>query len=90
MTLHCPVLCSTKRFPGYDSETKDFNADVHREHIFALHVAKYMRHLQEEDEDLFKRQFSRFIKEGLDADAVSRRSKYCNPGNFSKLINLVN
>jgi hypothetical protein len=38
---------STKRFPGYDDESKDFNADVHRKHIFGVHVADYMKHLQE-------------------------------------------
>jgi large subunit ribosomal protein L5e len=37
---------STKRFPGYDDESKDFNADVHRKHIFGVHVADYMKHLE--------------------------------------------
>lgn len=59
---------STKRFPGYDSESKEFNAEVHRNHIFGQHVAQYMRVLQEEDEDAYKRQFSRYIKEGVTAD----------------------
>merc|ERR1719206_742604 len=27
-------LSSEKRFPGYDSEAKSLNADVHRAHIF--------------------------------------------------------
>jgi len=61
---------STKRFPGYDSETKEFNAEVHRNHIFGLHVSQYMRTLQEEDEDAYKRQFSRYIKEGISADNI--------------------
>ena len=62
---------SMKRFPGYDSESKEFNAEVHRKHIFGQHVADYMRKLAEEDEDAYKRQFSMFIKEGVDADSVS-------------------
>jgi len=62
---------SMKRFPGYDSESKEFNAEVHRKHIFGQHVADYMRHLSEEDEEAYKRQFSLFIKEGVDADSVS-------------------
>merc|ERR1712039_334977 len=56
---------SEKRFPGYDSESKELNADVHRQHIFGLHVANYMTSLQEEDEEAFKKHFSRFIKAGV-------------------------
>jgi len=59
---------SVKRFPGYSAETKSFNADVHRAHIFGQHVADYMRTLEEEDEEGFKRQFSRYIKLGIRAD----------------------
>ena len=36
---------SEKRFPGYDSESKELEADVHREHIFGLHVVNYMTSL---------------------------------------------
>ncbi|KAI5642435.1 ribosomal large subunit proteins 60S l5, and 50S l18 domain-containing protein [Phthorimaea operculella] len=61
---------SVKRFPGYDAEAKKFNAEVHRSHIFGLHVAEYMRNLEQEDEDSFKRQFSKYIKLGVAADAV--------------------
>lgn len=52
---------SEKRFPGYDSESKELNADVHRQHIFGLHVANYMTSLQEEDEEAFKKHFSRWV-----------------------------
>jgi len=61
---------SMKRFPGYDSESKEFNADVHRKHIFGQHVADYMRQLAEDDEDAYKRQFSQYIKNGVEADAI--------------------
>merc|ERR1711976_958896 len=61
---------STKRFPGYDNESKEFNAEVHRDHIFGKHVADYMKYLQGEDEDAYKKQFSKFIKEGVQADAL--------------------
>lgn len=60
-----------KRFPGYDSETQEFSAEVHRDHIFGKHVGNYMRVLQEEDEDQFKQQFSQYIKNGVTADSVS-------------------
>merc|ERR1712183_635379 len=61
---------STKRFPGYDAESDQLNAEVHRNHIFGQHVAEYMRQLEEESEDAYKRQFSQFIKNGITADTV--------------------
>merc|ERR1719213_1225457 len=61
---------STKRFPGYDKEASEFNASVHRDHIFGKHVADYMKHLLEEDEDAYKRQFGAFIKNGVTADGI--------------------
>lgn len=60
-----------KRFPGYDSESKEFNAEVHRNHIFGQHVAKYMSELKEEDEETFKKQFSQYIKNGVEPDQAS-------------------
>lgn len=61
---------STKRFPGYDNEAKTFNADIHRQHIFAQHIANYMKQLEEEDDEAYKRQFSQYIKHGITADAI--------------------
>jgi len=61
---------SEKRFPGYDKEAKEFNASVLRDHIMGKHVANYMRELMEEDEDAYKRQFSRFIKCGITPDEL--------------------
>ena len=71
MTLGLDIPHSTKRFPGYDKEGQDFNAEVHRNHIFGKHVADYMRHLLDEDEDAYKKQFGSFIKHGVTADDVS-------------------
>jgi len=56
---------STRRFPGYDAESNNFNAQVHRDHIMGKHVADYMTYLQENDEEAYKRQFSAFIKHGV-------------------------
>uniref|UniRef100_A0A6Q2YAJ7 Large ribosomal subunit protein uL18 n=1 Tax=Esox lucius TaxID=8010 RepID=A0A6Q2YAJ7_ESOLU len=61
---------STKRFPGYDAESKEFNAEVHRKHIMGVNVSEYMSYLMEEDEDAYKKQFSRFIKNGVAPDTV--------------------
>lgn len=61
---------SEKRFPGYDPESKELNAEVHRKHIFGQHVADYMRKLMDEDEEAYKKQFSRFIKLGITPDEL--------------------
>jgi large subunit ribosomal protein L5e len=61
---------SVKRFPGYNAEDKNFDAGVHRQHIFGQHVANYMKELEGEDEEAFKRQFSRYIKFGIRADDI--------------------
>jgi len=59
-----------KRFPGYDGESKEFHADVHRKHIFGQHVADYMRLLQQDDDDAYKKQFAQYIKLGISPDSV--------------------
>lgn len=56
---------SVKRFPGYDAESGDYKADVHRKHIMGGHVADYMKQLQGDDEDAYKRQFSKYISNGI-------------------------
>lgn len=64
------IYFSTRRFPGYDSENKSYNAQVHRDHIFGKHVADYMTYLQENDEEAYKRQFSKSIREGITPSKV--------------------
>lgn len=66
---------SESRFPGYNREDKKFDASVHRNHIFGLHVAEYMRTLKDDDEEAYKRHFSRFIAEGLTADSIEAMYK---------------
>merc|ERR1712034_147219 len=69
---------SLNRFPGYDDEADEFNAEVHRNHIFGKNIADYMTALQEEDEEAFKRQFSRYTKEGVSADTIEDMYKNCH------------
>uniref|UniRef100_A0A8C5Z971 Large ribosomal subunit protein uL18 n=1 Tax=Marmota marmota marmota TaxID=9994 RepID=A0A8C5Z971_MARMA len=66
---------STKRFPGYDSESKEFNAEVHRKHIMGQNVADYMRYLMEEDEDAYKKPFSQYIKNNVTPDMMEEMYK---------------
>ncbi|CAJ0609097.1 unnamed protein product [Cylicocyclus nassatus] len=66
---------SENRFFGYDSESKKYDAEAHRDRIFGKHVAEYMRSLKEEDEDAYKRQFSHFIANGITADNLEEMYK---------------
>jgi large subunit ribosomal protein L5e len=59
---------SENRFPGYDAEAKSLDAEVLRKYIYGGHVADYMRQLKEDDEDKYKRQFSKFIAAGIGPD----------------------
>lgn len=61
---------STKRFPGYDAESSEFNAETHRNHIFAQNVKEYMESLQESDEDAYRKQFKRYIDQGITPDMM--------------------
>jgi len=63
---------SNKRFPGYDAESKEYNPEVHKNHIIGQHVANYMESLLDEDEESYKRQFSGFIKEGITGDSLEK------------------
>merc|ERR1712121_453580 len=63
---------------GYDKEDGDdgkLHADVHRQHIFGQHVADYMTHLMEEDEEAYKKQFSRYIKNRANPVREAKKDK---------------
>ncbi|VBB27049.1 unnamed protein product [Acanthocheilonema viteae] len=60
---------SETRFFGYNSETK-YNAEAHRDRILGKHVADYMTLLKEQDEEAYKRHFSRFIAANISADDI--------------------
>lgn len=55
---------SVKKFPGFvKGETKKsntYNAEVHRDRIFGVHIDAYMEHLKNEDENSFNKQFSKW------------------------------
>jgi len=66
--LHVPH--SVRRFPGYDADKKEYKAEVHRKHIFGLNIAAYMKDLQKDNDDIYKRQFSKYISNGVTADSI--------------------
>jgi len=61
---------SEKRFPGYDRDTKEYDADMHRERIFGGHVSEYMEYLEEEDNQKYQEHFASYIKNEVAADGL--------------------
>lgn len=61
---------SEKRFPGYDIETKELDAETLRKYIFGGHVAEYMETLADDDEERYKSQFSGYIEDEIEADGL--------------------
>jgi large subunit ribosomal protein L5e len=66
---------SEKRFPGYDSEVKEYAPDVHRARIFGNHVGDYINSLQEESPEKYQKLFSRYASEGVEADGLEEMYK---------------
>ncbi|WEW56678.1 60S ribosomal protein L5 [Emydomyces testavorans] len=58
---------SENRFPGYDVETKELDAEVLRKYIFGGHVAEYMEGLADDDEERYTGQFQKYIDNEFEA-----------------------
>ena len=61
---------SENRFPGYDIETKELDAETLRKYIFGGHVAEYMETLADDDEERYKSQFQGYIDDDVEADGL--------------------
>merc|ERR1712194_839965 len=61
---------SNKRFPGYDRDAKEYDADMHRERIMGGHVGEYMEYLEDEDNTKYKSQFAKYIECGHEPDSL--------------------
>jgi large subunit ribosomal protein L5e len=61
---------SEKRFPGYDIESKELDADTLRNYIFGGHVAEYMETLADDDEERYQSQFQQYIDDDMEADGL--------------------
>jgi len=61
---------SPNRFPGYDPEAKELDAETLRKYIYGGHVAEYMETLADDDEERYKSLFSGYIKDGIEADGL--------------------
>lgn len=69
---------STKRFPGYDTEEDKFDAETHCKYIFGGNVAEYMEKLKEDDEEAYAKQFSQYIKHGVDGASMEAMYEKCH------------
>jgi len=67
-----------KRFAGYNKKDSKLNTEFHRQRILGGHVAAYMKLLLSEDAARFQEQFSRYVKEGINADKVEGMWKECH------------
>lgn len=68
-----------KKFPGYDPDEKEYDADAHRGQIFGEAVSEYMQYLQDEDEESgttrFETQFGTYHKAGVGPDDLEELYK---------------
>ena len=61
---------SEKRFPGYDNEAKELDAETLRKYIFGGHVAEYMETLADDDEERYQSQFQKYIEDDVEAEGL--------------------
>ena len=69
---------SEKRFPGYDREGKEYDAEIHKKYIFGGHVAEYMELLEEEDPERYATQFSKYIERELEGEKLEEMYEKCH------------
>jgi len=61
---------SENRFPGFDVESEELDAETLKKYIFGGHVAEYMETLADDDEERYKSQFSKYIEDDVEADGL--------------------
>ncbi|KAK9448108.1 60S ribosomal protein uL18 [Limtongia smithiae] len=61
---------SEKRYPGFDIESKELDADTLRKYIVGGHVAEYMETLADDDEEKYRQVFKGYIEDSIEADGV--------------------
>ncbi|KAI0002686.1 60S ribosomal protein L5 [Xylariaceae sp. FL0662B] len=61
---------SENRFPGFDMETEELDAETLKKYIYGGHVAEYMETLADDDEERYKSQFQKYLDDDLEADGL--------------------
>ncbi|ESQ37050.1 hypothetical protein EUTSA_v10002621mg [Eutrema salsugineum] len=66
---------SDKRFAGFNKESKQLDAEIHRNYIYGGHVSNYMKLLTEDEPEKFQTHFSQYVKKGVDAENIEELYK---------------
>jgi len=74
---------TNRKFPGYKEpdekgQEPEYDAEVHRERIFGLHVKEYMEILEEEDPTKYEAHFSKYIENDMTADTIEDMWTECH------------
>merc|ERR1712072_718355 len=59
---------SEKKFFGYDPDSKEYEAEEHKERIFGGHVRDYMESMEAEEPEKYAAHFKRFVDAGIGPD----------------------
>ncbi|GJN94691.1 hypothetical protein Rhopal_007782-T1 [Rhodotorula paludigena] len=61
---------SEGRFPGYDAESKELDAELVQSYIYGGHVAEFMESLEEEDDERFKKHFAKYLEDDISSEDI--------------------
>ncbi|BGP35956.1 hypothetical protein JCM10296v2_007808 [Rhodotorula toruloides] len=61
---------SEQRFPGFDPESKELDAETLQRYIYGGHVAEFMETLEEEDDERFKKHFSTYLEDDISSEDI--------------------
>lgn len=61
---------SEKRFPGYSRDDKSYDAEVHRDRIFGIHVGDHMKELEEDDPEMLAAHYAKYQAAGIGGDDI--------------------
>ncbi|KAI9920968.1 hypothetical protein PsorP6_001738 [Peronosclerospora sorghi] len=59
-----------KRFPGYNKDDKSYDAELHRDRIFAVHISDHMKELEEDDPEMLASHYAEYVKAGVEPDEL--------------------
>ncbi|ODV78849.1 uncharacterized protein CANTADRAFT_68552 [Suhomyces tanzawaensis NRRL Y-17324] len=61
---------SPNRFPGWDIESEELDAELLRKYIFGGHVAEYIEELMDDDEEKYKTLFKGYIADEIESEDI--------------------
>ncbi|CUM63040.1 uncharacterized protein PRCAT00000603001 [Priceomyces carsonii] len=61
---------SPNRFPGWDIESEELDAELLRKYIFGGHVAEYIEELMDDDEEKYRTLFKSYIDDEVEAEDI--------------------